>query len=622
MRCESPIRWSYEQLRAALNTNGLFCSHTLGCRKTRNARPSTSEQLDDRRSQQNTFHKPDVLNVEQYKMMRIMSQLLPAEARVRMGLGTDDPLIEFHIEYPKYSGWPAGVDAVQAARFLERSFEMAAQLPHTMLKFFETQESPFAIEDVVKRLNGSHKINWYLRTDQDLHTTPARWEIFDRELEVPDLQCCYGGGAITHSFSNQAYRKEVLTTGKVHVAVGFVDLGVLLTAKLVDTAATDGPLRFVGYDIAAYAVAKTLVIWEIAHGGSASDAARAMIQVWFSTSWSKPTLKIFTAAATRCAARSHDSTDVCTLFEHWSTSPGVKLRTARKKWFAHKDGRAARSSISHLLQRADRSAQIAYELTGDFGVVDGQALVGSVVMFDCPGTTAPLDDDESVLTTAPLNSVLELAEEKDCTIIKALEHLHLANCQKMASWATQKKVVVELHHKAVEDAVTEIAGLRPWSMSWSNVLDYIGAREFHHIARSCSVHGDTLHFGYSMNWSCDVRGAHPVDYNSAENKSTRTTILQLGQEAIHACCSKAMPDFSRRFRHPPPENPLNPAAYVLGISQHRKWVDHFIGIAQSTGPCALGNAEPVLWNPLTDTGSNTIHLTWTYDADITFNATT
>ena len=60
--------------------------------------------------------------------------------------------------------------------------------------------------------------------------------------------------------------------GKVHVAAGFVDLSVLLVAKLVESPVA-GPLRFVGYDLAAYAVAKTMVIWEIANGRDDPESA-------------------------------------------------------------------------------------------------------------------------------------------------------------------------------------------------------------------------------------------------------------------------------------------------------------------------------------------------------------
>ena len=326
----------------------------------------------------------------------------------------------------------------------------------------------------------------------------------------------------------------------------------------------------------------------------------------------------FKLAATVCAARRHDSAEVCALLRHWSISRGAEIRTARKMWFEKKDERSSCSSIQQYLLRIDRAAQTTYELTGDFGLSHETAAVGSVVMFDNPDTTAPLDDDESVLSTAVITDVLEIAETNNCTVVEGIERLHLENCRKNASWAKKNQVVVELHHKAVENAVAEIASHHPWSMSWSNVLDYDGKREFYRITRACSKHGDTIHFGYSMNWTCDVRWAHPIDFNDEEHKSTRTSILQSGLDTLLQV-SKIWPGVSRRFRHPPPTNPLNPAGYALGVAKNKQWIDHFIGIGKETGPCNVGNSKPCLWNPLSHTGDSTIHLTWTYDAEIKFS---
>ena len=415
--------------------------------------PSTAEMLQQRRAHQGTMHGPDAgaggKSEMALKMMRMMSGRLPPEAQDKFFGASDKRLIEFHVEFPKHFGWPAGVDTAQAARYLERMFEKHAVLPHMMISAWEVVDSPFQAEDVVKRLNGDHKLLWYSGVDRNhrpIPVTSARWAIFDREVELPEIRQVYGGGRVTHSFTNQAYRQEILTTGKVHVAVGFVDLGVLLVAKLDPAAA--GPLRFIGYDLSAYAVAKTAVIWEMAL--RSHDPKYAMVQVWFSATWSKRTMGIFASAAAVCAARQHKSTEVGTLLRHWSTSPGVEIRTARKMWFGKMDERSARSAVHHHLLRADRAAQIAYELTGDFGLSPETAAVGSVVMFDNPDTTAPLDDDESVLATAALADVLQIAEETGCTVIAALEHLHLKNCQKIASWAKQNQVVVELRHEAVE----------------------------------------------------------------------------------------------------------------------------------------------------------------------------
>lgn len=69
-------------------------------------------------------------------------------------------------------------------------------------------------------------------------------------------------------------KTEALTPGTTHVAIGFVDLGSLSAAcgalKLQKAAANtrsrqpaSQPLRWVGYEMSAYAVAKALVLLEM-----------------------------------------------------------------------------------------------------------------------------------------------------------------------------------------------------------------------------------------------------------------------------------------------------------------------------------------------------------------------
>ena len=58
-----------------------------------------------------------------------------------------------------------------------------------------------------------------------------------------------------------------------------------------------------------------------------------------------------------------------------------------------------------------------------------------------------------------------------------------------------------------EDVHRLIASLLPYSMSWSNVLDYIEPSAFHRMARACSAPSGTVHYGYSMNWPQYIYGA-------------------------------------------------------------------------------------------------------------------
>lgn len=77
----------------------------------------------------------------------------------------------------------------------------------------------------------------------------------------------------------------------------------------------------------------------------------------------------------------------------------------------------------------------------------------------------------------------------------------------------------------VEDMIDFIAANKSWTMSWSNVIDYIDYAEFHRLARACSIHGDTLHFRYSMNWVKDVFGVNILDFAGSERTEIRRELI-------------------------------------------------------------------------------------------------
>ena len=88
---------------------------------------------------------------------------------------------------------------------------------------------------------------------------------------------------LCHSFSNTECREEMLTAGTTHVAIGFVDLGTLLHAKLVargsgdDSTKSGPPLLWVGYEQSAYACAKTMVVSRLFEDQASVDD---ILQVW------------------------------------------------------------------------------------------------------------------------------------------------------------------------------------------------------------------------------------------------------------------------------------------------------------------------------------------------------
>lgn len=68
--------------------------------------------------------------------------------------------------------------------------------------------------------------------------------------------------------------------GTTHVAVGFTDMSTLLHGSRVagDSADRDGPLRWVGFEMSAYACAKTAVIACMLSQGAAVDEVLQVIQ--------------------------------------------------------------------------------------------------------------------------------------------------------------------------------------------------------------------------------------------------------------------------------------------------------------------------------------------------------
>mmetsp|Transcript_31203 Transcript_31203/g.75319 ORF Transcript_31203/g.75319 Transcript_31203/m.75319 type:complete len:211 (-) Transcript_31203:196-828(-) len=187
-----------------------------------------------------------------------------------------------------------------------------------------------------------------------------------------------------------------------------------------------------------------------------------------------------------------------------------------------------------------------------------------------------------------------------------------------------KDIRVKIVHSRVEDAVEEIASMRPWSISWSNVLDYMGPKTFHKLARKLSVHGNVIHFGYSMNWHSTVKGAHLVDYmlyeGNAELAKTRANIIQAANERDAALvCGMGL---NGVLRTPPPENPMNTVSELLTSKHYEAWAKAFFRAAQDSGPePSVANVAPAFAsNPFTNYGTGTMHMTWTYDQAISFRA--
>lgn len=155
------------------------------------------------------------------------------------------------------------------------------------------------------------------------------------------------------SFSNTTAKAEFLALDTIHVAIGFVDLGglaasckLLMEHHRLDaadregwrllTAAAGGPLRWVGYEMSAYAVAKSLVLLEMIEQNASVDS---LLQVGYTNiSWTYTYHHIqalhyhMASAAFTLACRTDvDCTDVIASVG-LSFRPGTHLLGATAPW--------------------------------------------------------------------------------------------------------------------------------------------------------------------------------------------------------------------------------------------------------------------------------------------------
>ena len=405
---------------------------------------------------------------------------------------------------------------------------------------------------------------------------------------------------LSQSFSNTPVPpSQTLTFGTTHVAAGFVDLGQLLDSRFVE-AKDESPLaylHFCGYEASSFAVAKSLIIWEMLC--TPGMEARWVVQVWFSTIWSKRATNAFLAATRRVAAmKSCHPSAVFNLVTHWSHSKGVGLK---KQVQRRKSTRNESSDALFFARKEDRVEMIRYFLTGAFGLLGEAPCSGSVLMFDCP--TAPTRHEAaSVFETLTISDVMT-SDLYNGSYFQTAEKVKEARVSRLLDHATSGRIKVKLEKAFLSPrsrVLQEIASLRPHSMSWSNILDYMAPDEFHALAKTCGA--NAVHSGYSMNWPSTIYGASLIDY-----PTTSLKIITDAEDATIKNLQKVCQSH-KIFLTPIQHNPLNTTAGLLAKRCHSHWLEHFLG---ASGARLLEGGVLEGFNPLSRV-SVVVSASWVY----------
>lgn len=413
------------------------------------------------------------------------------------------------------------------------------------------------------------------------------------------------------------------------MAVGFVDLFFLFGMRFVDAVSEQSDsckqtATVIGLDACCLPVAKSLVLLEMLR--TADVPLASVVQVWLSSVWQTETSQHFKQAVRSTLATQElqdgfhglsDQRDVANLLQFWLLvdldDEALRLSSVHQEWRRRNDSESSRHfPIANLLRKSDRVEYSRYFLTGEFPLLssansdlDCGSLTGNVTMFACPDAYAAQQPEESVLSAVSLRDVLSADTQSGNTVMQRTYQYVLQQLQSIRECLLQQKLQVRLFHQVVQlgdhQLLRHLADLRPFSVVWSNLCDYMQADQFHALARCISCTG-TLHYMHSMNWHCEVLGACitdvPAQLKARAAAASRKLIRHQLRE--YDCF-----DSRGLFDHP-----VNLASFALSYYICDHWSRHFFGNQKLTAAPKCSHVEfiPTLCN------YNTLLMEWKYEA--------
>ena len=200
-------------------------------------------------------------------------------------------------------------------------------------------------------------------------------------------------------------------------------------------------------------------------------------------------------------------------------------------------------------------------------------------MWSLPNNYAgSITSDEYVFQTINFEHLITLRKEGLNIMEAAVEYLR-TGIVRLSKYVREKSLIIELNFKLIslenKNAVNEISSLNPYSISWSNVCDYMKPKDFHNLARKCSGK-NTTHFAYSMNWPQRVHGSNVLDFKFNDGKEGKQFLDELIEPANRATQRLYdMLDFHSVLVSPPIADCRNLANITLFITVREFWINYF-----------------------------------------------
>ena len=502
--------------------------------------------------------------------------------------------------------------------------------------------------DVVKRMPTAPKVGTIIMYD-DVEDVPLVAE-YHRNLR-------------THFSNAPAFPKPHTTSirplGKVHVAMGFNDLQILLEhvddgmamANQSSAPPQNGvsvpqlrePMLFIGYDRSTYSIAKTLVIAQMLQQSAVSP--HHIIEAWYSSTWNYETFMLFRYT---CIALLKDDgyvnphqsilsyptstkEEIRQYLYHWAyDAVPISAIEAIQRWMLEstKNGSVYTQTCS-FHRHHDRISLLHYFITGEFNSSNknqsNTEMVGSLAMWSVPASAPPsnLNDQDRVNNTILVQSILdEIRNLPDDTlsIMDAMYNIKLRQVTKLQRAVQNNEIQVDIRYGDIQTLdkanlflVDEIRDLKATTMSWSNLVDYFEMGAFHEMVHhwsSCNSDGTrTTHYGYTMNWPTICYGTSISDYNT--RKERRIILFATIETAIQESEETGLGEL---ITMPTFEHTEDQTGEWLAKQLRPKWVEYFIKEGQELLPVnrkIVVHDDMQLHFPILRT-NRSIYLTWTY----------
>ncbi len=382
------------------------------------------------------------------------------------------------------------------------------------------------------------------------------------------------GQEIYQSMRNSPVPQQTFEFGETYVAVGFVDLFPLVVGTIAakdESPSGLDPMVFYGYDRSVIVITRNMVLYQMMKDSTCIDS---ILQVWFSTGWSKKTLEDFQLSCHKVLKNLDPKIPsylpIKELLTHWmKTSVGMK--SVQILWTQHV-AQHMLDPIPNLRHEKDRVEYARYISTGHiFGRENGDYVYGNLTMFSLPDSFKGFKREEENFFAAIAMNQIEYKQ----SLLKSVTKKISDGVQKLMEYI--KNGSVTCHFTAAEfslenkEELARIKMLNAKAIDWSNVPDYLKHDDFFEMARACDG-TSTLHSLHFMNWMYYVFGTCIIDYSDRAAEVYKELVIEREKDFRDA---KGSRPYFRQDNYI--EYYLNYSQHALGKRYVKNFIDFFFG---------------------------------------------